>query len=74
MKKSKPKILTGLGATIKKHRLKLGLSQEKLAEICELDRTYISLVERGNRNLSFISLSKLAIGLKTTISLLTKGL
>jgi transcriptional regulator with XRE-family HTH domain len=74
MKSSKPQLLCTLGITVKRHRLKLGHSQEKLAEICGFDRTYISLIERGNRNISILNLSKLAKGLNTSISLLTKGL
>jgi len=34
---------------LKKHRKEAGISQEKLAEICELERTYISFLERGLR-------------------------
>lgn len=34
---------------LKKHRKAAGLSQEKLAELCELERTYISFLERGLR-------------------------
>ncbi len=35
---------------LKKYRLDKGLSQEELAHRCELDRTFISLLERGKRN------------------------
>ena len=34
---------------LKQHRKSAGLSQEKLAELCELERTYISFLERGLR-------------------------
>lgn len=37
------------GLVLKKYRLNTGLSQEKLAELCDLDRTYISMLERGKR-------------------------
>ncbi len=40
----------GLSTVLKEHRLKLNLSQEELAYRCNLDRTYISLLERGKRN------------------------
>jgi transcriptional regulator with XRE-family HTH domain len=37
-----------------------GLSQERLAELASLHRTYVSLVERGERNLTIDSMEKLA--------------
>lgn len=49
-----------LGGAIKAQREKLGLSQEKLAQRCGFDRTYISMLERGKRNPSLLNLLKLA--------------
>lgn len=43
--------------TIRKDR---GLSQETLAMTCELDRTYIGGVERGERNISLVNIYKIA--------------
>ncbi len=63
-----------LGSRVKFFRTKLDISQEKLAEICGFDRTYISLIERGQRNISFINLLKLANGLKITASKLIEDL
>ena len=57
-----------LGSLIRKRREQLGLSQEKLAEICEFDRTYISMIERGKRNPSFQNLLRLCLGLNIKIS------
>ena len=68
------KKLIALGERIIIFRIGLNLSQEKLAEICDFDRTYISLLERGKRNPSYLNLLKLAIGLQTTVSELTKDL
>jgi transcriptional regulator with XRE-family HTH domain len=67
-----PKSLIPLGQAIKKQREILGLSQEKLADRCGFDRTYISMLERGQRNLSFLNLLKLADGLETSVSQLTE--
>lgn len=53
-------LLKNVGRRIKDYRKKTGLSQEKLAFTCELDRTYIGSVERGERNISVINLSKIA--------------
>ena len=44
-----------------------GLTQEELADIAELDRTYITSVECGRRNISIINIEKLAIALKVTL-------
>lgn len=44
------------------------LSQEKLAEYCELDRTYISLLERGLRQPTITTIFKLAKALNISAS------
>lgn len=46
-----------------KNRLEKGLSQEQLGLIAELDRTYISGIERGLRNVSLINIERLALAL-----------
>jgi transcriptional regulator with XRE-family HTH domain len=51
-----------------------GLSQEAFADLCALDRTYISGIERGKRNVSLRNIDLLAKTLGTTISDLTSGL
>lgn len=40
------------GQKVKKHRLQKGLSQEALANLAEIDRTYIPGIENGQRNVS----------------------
>jgi transcriptional regulator with XRE-family HTH domain len=64
--------LIPLGQAIKTQREQLGLSQEKLADRCGFDRTYISMLERGKRNPSLINLLKLVKGLEITLSKLTE--
>lgn len=66
------KELITLGKKIKKIRNLLDISQEKLAERCEFDRTYISLLERGKRNPSYLNLLKLSKGLELEIYELLK--
>lgn len=56
-----------VGNRIKKLRKELGLSQEKLANNCELDRTYIASVENGKRNISIVNLEKIAIALNVSL-------
>lgn len=57
-------------AAVKRSRGRLGLSQEELAERANLHRTYISDVERGARNLSLESISKLARALEMSVAAL----
>lgn len=56
------------GAAVRAHRLRLGFSQERLAEQASLHRTYVADVERGARNLSLESISRLARALEVSIS------
>ena len=56
-----------VGKRVKGLRNKLGLSQEELADYAELDRTYITSVERGRRNISIVNIEKLASALKVTL-------
>jgi len=51
------------GARLREIRKQKGLSQEALALNCELDRTYIGGVERGERNISLINIYKIAAAL-----------
>jgi|GEM_PF-479441 len=67
-------LLKKFGKMVKLRRMELNLTQEELAYKCGFDRTYISLVERGLRNISLSNLSILVSGLETTISILTKDL
>lgn len=64
--------LKPLGNSIKLRRLSLGLSQEALADKCGFDRTYISMLERGLRNPSFLNLLRIAKGLETSVAKLTE--
>ena len=60
--------LQKLGRTIKSFRLEKDLSQEELADLCGIHRTYISDVELGKRNISFLNIEKIAsaLGIKTS--------
>lgn len=52
----------------KRLRLEVGLSQEAMAYKAGLDRTYISMMERGKRNPSFRTLEKISCGLEMETS------
>lgn len=53
-----------LGVNLRSHRRRAGLSQEELGGLCDLDRTEISLLERGKRFPRLDTLVRLARGLK----------
>jgi len=55
------------GLRIKELRSKSGISQELLAERAQMDRTYLSAVERGKRNVSLQNIERIASGLQVTV-------
>ena len=57
----------GFGAELKRRRIESGISQERLAELADLHRTYISAVESGKRNLTLGSIQRLAQALGATV-------
>jgi len=63
-------ILCNFGLHIKALRKKKKLSQEQLASLSELDRTYISGIERGKRNVSLLNIIKIAEALELEASAL----
>ncbi|MEA5575985.1 helix-turn-helix transcriptional regulator [Anabaena sp. UHCC 0451] len=48
------------GSRLRQIRQNLELSQEELAHLCNLDRSYIGGVERGERNISLVNIHKIA--------------
>lgn len=61
-------VLKYFGKNIKKIRLSQEISQEELALKADLDRTYISGIERGLRNVSLINIFKISRALDVTAS------
>jgi len=57
-------LLRFFGTVVKQRRQKLGLSQEELAAIAGLNRTYIGDIERGARNVAIVNISRLASALE----------
>jgi ribosome-binding protein aMBF1 (putative translation factor) len=53
-------LLISVGNAIRRARRALGMSQEALALAAELDRSYVGGLERGEHNLTLISLAKIA--------------
>jgi len=59
--------LKTFGEKIRKIRTERGLSQEKLALLAGLHRTYIGAIERGERNVSFKNIVKIANALEVNL-------
>ena len=67
-------ILVRFGQRVRELRTSRGYSQEAFAARCELDRTYIGGIERGERNVALRNIEAIAKALDVTITTLTEGL
>jgi transcriptional regulator with XRE-family HTH domain len=63
-------LLRALGVRIRELRLQQGYSQEGFADKCGVHRTFMGTVERGESNLSFQNIAKVAETLGVTLSVL----
>jgi transcriptional regulator with XRE-family HTH domain len=61
------------GRALRRQRQKLGVSQEAFADLCELDRTYIGGIERGERNVALVNIEKIAAALRIPIAQLFRN-
>ncbi len=66
--KRQHRVLVTLGRAIREVRLSKGISQEKLALLAEVDRSYVGRVERGDNNVAVLTLARLAAALDLTIA------
>jgi transcriptional regulator with XRE-family HTH domain len=66
-------VLLRFGQRVRERRTSLGLSQEAFADKCKLDRTYISGIERGKRNVALRNIEAIAKALGITIAELVQG-
>jgi transcriptional regulator with XRE-family HTH domain len=71
-KQSDPRI--AFGKAVRALRTERGLSQEKLAELSEIHRTYIGDVERGTRNIALVNMLKIATALDITLTELIQNM
>ena len=61
-------ILIAFGQRVKELRMNKGISQEKFAELADVHRTYIGMVERAERNVTLKNIEKIANALNISIS------
>lgn len=66
--------LARFGKNVRLKREAVGLSQEQLAEKADLDRTYVSGIERGVRNPTVLSAARVAAALRIPLAELFNGL
>jgi transcriptional regulator with XRE-family HTH domain len=66
--------LLKLGWRIRTSREKLGWSQKDFSSQCGIERAYFGGIERGERNLTFLSLCQICTGLNCDIAAFTRGI
>jgi transcriptional regulator with XRE-family HTH domain len=60
IKQDKDHDLVRLGEAVRARRKEIGLSQEALADYAEIDRSHMGKIERGERNVSFLNILRIA--------------
>ena len=61
-------VLILFGKNVLRLRKSKGLSQEQLAEIAGLHRTYIGMIERAEKNITLINIKKIAVALNVKLT------
>lgn len=69
----KTSLLVAIGNSVRQFRQKRGVSQEDLAEAAGLHRTYIGMIERGEKNITVLSATKIAKALGVSLSALIRA-
>ena len=72
MKNLENDILKIIARNVRFNRHSMGITQEQLAEIADVHRTYIGMIERSEKNMTVLSLSKIASALNVPIESLLK--
>jgi transcriptional regulator with XRE-family HTH domain len=60
MSNSNKQFLIFLGKKIRAEREKMGVSQERLGELAGVHRTYVGMIERGEKNITIFNLRRFA--------------
>ena len=66
-------VLLAFGRAVRRLRIEHGWSQERLAEVAGIHRTYVGDVERGLRNVSLVNIERLARALSVDLPTLMAG-
>src|ERR1700759_4594874 len=74
MRETKSEAARLFGERVRAERLRLGISQETLAQLSSVHWTFVGQVERGTRNLSLHKIIKIAAGLDFAPALLVAGI
>ncbi len=61
-------VLVAFGQSVRDARRERGISQEELAHLSGVDRSYMSSIERGEQNVGLMSMSRVAAALGITLS------
>lgn len=64
----KKEILVEFGKKVRSERLRLGLSQEELADRAGVHRTYIGMIERAEKNITLENIERIAKALNISIA------
>jgi transcriptional regulator with XRE-family HTH domain len=64
------KTLVAFGAAVRRIRKECGMSQEELALRCDIDRSYMGSIERGEQNSGLLHIARIAQALNTKIETL----
>lgn len=70
---NKEPILLLFANSVQKHRKAQHLSQEELASLADVHRTYIGMIERAEKNITLCNIEKIAKALKVSIPELLSG-
>ncbi len=61
------RILIQFGNKVRSERTRRGISQERLGELAKVHRTYVGMIERGEKNITLINIEKIAKALNLDI-------
>lgn len=65
---AKDKVLTAFGAAVRRMRKERGISQEELALKCDIDRSYMGSIERGEQNSGLLHIARISKALNLRIA------